>query len=106
MEINANSGRPPVDTGEASQAAKPSTAQQAADNAKSNAGQSSADTLSLTNRATQLQRLEAQIAELPVVDVQRVEDVQQSLATGSFEVHPAQVADKLLSFEAGLSDQG
>ena len=46
--------------------------------------------------------LEAEIAELPVVDTQRVQDVQRTLATGSFEIQPARVADKMLSFEAGL----
>ena len=50
----------------------------------------------------QLQALEAEIANLPVVDTQRVQDVQHTLATGSFEIQPARVADKVLTFEAGL----
>jgi hypothetical protein len=28
--------------------------------------------------------------------------VQRTLATGSYEIQPAQVADKVLTFEAGL----
>jgi len=103
IEISGNPGRTPVETGASSQ-----TSANPADNpahAANNAPSSSADTLSLTSKAAQLQQLEAQISTLPVVDSQRVEDVQHSLATGSFEVEPAQVADKLLNFEAGLSNQ-
>ena len=68
------------------------------------AGRSTAtDQVSLTAQASQLQALESQIATLPVVDTQRVQDVQRTLATGSFQMEPLQVADKVLSFEAGLS---
>ncbi len=58
--------------------------------------------LNLSDQAAQLQALEAEIANLPVVDTQRVQDVQRTLATGSYEIQPAQVADKVLTFEAGL----
>ena len=37
-----------------------------------------------------------------MVDTKRVQEVQRSLATGSFQVDPARVADKMLQFEAGL----
>ncbi|MCP5429561.1 MAG: flagellar biosynthesis anti-sigma factor FlgM [Chromatiaceae bacterium] len=42
------------------------------------------DQLKLSNQAAQLQALEAEIANLPVVDTQRVQDVQRTLATGRF----------------------
>ena len=45
---------------------------------------------------------EAEIANLPVINTQRVQDVQRTLATGSFQIKPAEVADKMLQFEAGL----
>ena len=61
------------------------------------------DQLSLTSEASQLQALEGQIAELPVVDTQRVQQIQNALATGSFQVDPAKVAEKMLNFESGLS---
>ena len=65
-------------------------------------GASGADQLKLSDQAAQLQALEAEIANLPVVDTQRVQDVQRTLATGSYEIQPARVADKVLTFEAGL----
>ncbi len=101
IEIDTGKGRPPpsaIETGQPERAGN-------RPDASAGSGASApprADTFSMTNRAAQLQRLEAQIENLPVVDTQRVEDVQRSLATGSFEVQPARVADKLLQFEAGL----
>ena len=60
---------------------------------------STQDTVSLTQTASQLQQLENTIADLPVVDTQRVESIRQSIASGSFEIDSARVADKLLNFE-------
>ena len=48
---------------------------------------------------------DALVAGDPVVDVHRVEDVQQTLATGNYEIRPAEVADKVLTFEAGLGPE-
>ena len=104
IEINGNSGRP---THEAIEAGKSqTTAAPAGNSAQAAAGSKTAaaggDKLQLSNQAAQLQALEAEIANLPVVDTQRVQDVQRTLATGSFQVEPVRVADKLLTFEAGL----
>ena len=64
------------------------------------------DQLNLSPKASQLQALENQIANLPVVDTQRVQDVQRTIATGSYTVEPARVADTMLTFEAGLGKAG
>jgi negative regulator of flagellin synthesis FlgM len=103
IQINGNNGRPPPEAAEASksQATAP-TKNQARTAATGNGGTSGADQLKLSSQAAQLQALEAEIANLPVVDVHRVEDVQRTLATGNYEIQPARVADKVLSFEAGL----
>lgn len=63
------------------------------------------DQVSLTASAALLKELEREIAQLPVVDTRRVEDVQQALATGTFNVDVAAVADKLLQFERVLNGQ-
>lgn len=99
MEINSTS-RPIVDSMESSQAVKKQNESATAANTLSG----SADTFNMTNKASQLQALEAQIAKLPVVDSQRVNDVQHALSTGTLKIDPPQVADKMLQFEAGLAD--
>ena len=59
----------------------------------------SGDQVSLTSSAALLKELEREIAQLPVVDTRRVEEVQRSLATGTFRVDAPQVADKLMQLE-------
>jgi negative regulator of flagellin synthesis FlgM len=103
IEIKSNSGRPPQEAVEASKAQSTSTKDtqpRAAAGAKSTS--SGADQLKLSNQAAQLKAMEAEIANLPVVDTQRVQDVQRTLATNTLQVEPAQVVHKLLTFEAGL----
>ncbi len=106
IEISGNNGRAlggALETGKSQATAPQDTATRSTSTGKSTTA--GGDQLKLSNQAAQLQALEAEIANLPVVDTQRVQDVQQTIATGSFQVEPAQVADKLLSFEAGLSEQ-
>jgi flagellar biosynthesis anti-sigma factor FlgM len=64
------------------------------------------DRVSLTSSATLLKDLEKDVAAMPVVDAQRVESVQTSLATGTYEVDPARTADKLIEFEFALNGKG
>lgn len=98
IEINGHNGRPPIDLGEnrkpAGDSGKAAT--------ESTSSPSSSDKLSLTSSAQQLRALEEQVAELPVVDTQRVQEVQRAIATGSFQIDPAKVADKMLQFEAAV----
>lgn len=63
---------------------------------------SATDSVSLTDTAARLQKLENTIASLPVVDAQRVEQLRSSIASGEYEVNPANIADKMLSFDAAL----
>jgi len=61
------------------------------------------DKVSLTSSATQLQQLTQQVSQLPVVDVERVTEVQRSVATGSFEFEPMVAADNMLTQERELA---
>lgn len=104
IEINGNRGRPPQELIDAAKAQAANSTYNASGktSAPANSGGGSSDQVKLSNTAAQLQALEGQIANLPVVDTQKVQEVQRTLATGSFEVQPARVADKILTFEAGL----
>jgi len=103
IEINGNGGRAPQEAIEAAKAQSTSTNDtqpRAGSGAKT--ASSGTDQLKLSNQAAQLKAMEAEIANLPVVNTQRVQDVQRTLATSTLQVEPAQVAHKLLTFEAGL----
>jgi len=67
---------------------------------------STADTVSLSDNAVQLGKLENSVVSTPVVDTQRVEQVKQAIKDGSYEVDPARVADKLMQFESILKPKG
>lgn len=63
---------------------------------------SSLDTITVTETAAQMQRLDEAIARVPVVDTQRVESVQNALDTGAYHFDPQRVADGLLRFESAV----
>lgn len=89
--------------------AKTDTTSQAGRNdpplAKQHTGNSliSPDTVTLTDNASQLHKLETRIAALPVVDASRVEGVKRSILSGQFQFDPQRVAEKMLSFETARS---
>lgn len=77
--------------------------------AKSGAGttdSSSLDTLSLTGAAALMQKLDAAIAATPVVDMARVNRIQQAIENGTYKIDPARVAEKMLEFETALQNRG
>ena len=65
-----------------------------------------ADTVSLSDNAVQLGKLDNTAVSTPVVDTQRVEQVKQAIKDGTYEVDPAKVADKLMQFESILKPKG
>ena len=65
-----------------------------------------ADTVSLSDNAVQLGKLDNTAVSTPVVDTQRVEQVKQAIKDGTYEVDPARVADKLMQFESILKPKG
>jgi negative regulator of flagellin synthesis FlgM len=60
---------------------------------------STADTVTLTDTASQLHKLEATIAALPIVDITRVEGIRHALSNGQFQIDAQRVAEKMVSFE-------
>ena len=63
------------------------------------------DTVSITGVASQLQALEKQLASLPVVDVQRVDAVKREISSGTFEIDPPRIADKMIQIESAISQR-
>ena len=66
-------------------------------------GKSSAkDTVSLSDNAVQLGKINNTVSSPPVMDTQRIEALKQAISNGSYEVDPVKVADKLMQFESML----
>ncbi len=67
-------------------------------------GKSSAsDTVSLSENAVQLGKVDNTSVAAPVVDTKRVEEVKQAISDGSFKVDAEKIADKLMKFETVLT---
>ncbi|GAB4356987.1 MAG: hypothetical protein Kow006_24470 [Gammaproteobacteria bacterium] len=102
--VNGTPNRVPYDTGEGSQIngarSEPSVEQ------KQSGRSATHDTVSLTDTATNLQKINREINELPVVDTQRVEAIRQAIASGSYEVDPQRTAEKMIALESALSRSG
>lgn len=61
------------------------------------------ETVSITQTAVSLGNMERLMAQIPVVDAQRVETVRESLLKGSYEVNPERTAEKFIRFELMLN---
>ncbi len=101
IEIGGVSGKPIQETGDKSNVTATPNSNQKAPATSSGSGGS--DMVSLTSSAMQLRELEARISDLPVVDVQKVSDVQRSLATGTLELSEADAAANLIEIEKSFS---
>lgn len=104
MSIEISSGTPqrvPYDTGEGSQINGTRSAPSAE---KQETGKPAThDTVSLTDTATNLQKINQTIDALPVVDTQRVDSIRQAIANGTYEIDPQRTAEKLIGFESALA---
>lgn len=62
------------------------------------------DTVSLTETAAMMQRIQARLEQQPVVDTARVEALKNAIANGTYQIDSGIVADKMMSFEGQLAE--
>lgn len=60
------------------------------------APQQSSTSVSLGSTATQLSKMEASMANAPVVDANKVAEIKQAISEGRFQVNSSVVADRLI----------
>ncbi|MCG7994583.1 MAG: flagellar biosynthesis anti-sigma factor FlgM [Candidatus Thiodiazotropha taylori] len=101
IQINSLSSRSLKGTGKSGKA-KGSSKTQGGKGATATSTTGGGDSLNITGDAGKLQELEGRIANMPIVDAQKVEAVQQALANGSFTIDPQTCADKMLAMELSL----
>ena len=102
IEINGlNSGRAQQSSDrEMKKVSKASTGNSKA--AGQGGGGSKSDSVTLTGTAARLKEIEQSLAEQPVVDAERVHNVQTAIKNGEFEIQPDRVADKIIDMETSL----
>ncbi len=65
---------------------------------------SSHDKVTLTDTAAKLKALEMNLAKQPVVDNNKVHNMQTSIQNGNYKMNPERIADKMISFESAFND--
>jgi negative regulator of flagellin synthesis FlgM len=75
---------------------RPAKAGAAAKPAPPAGGQAKNGRVELSPLGAQLASIEASLANVPVVDTARVDEIKQAIADGHFKVNPEVVADRLL----------
>lgn len=55
--------------------------------------------VNLSNQAQQMQAIEDRLKQMPEVDSQRVAELRESIANGSYQIDSGRIADKLLASE-------
>ena len=63
-----------------------------------------ADTVTLTDSARLMQRLEAAVAQAPRVDQKRIDVIKQQIASGNYKVDASQVATQFAQLESDLAE--
>jgi negative regulator of flagellin synthesis FlgM len=57
------------------------------------------ESLQLSNEAQDIRKLEQNLAKLPEVNQERVDEIKQAIANGEYEIDSRNVAEKLLGLE-------
>ena len=61
------------------------------------------DTVTLTNSAAELLKLEERLASIPDIDNARVAAIKEQIENNSYEINPEKIVDSLLNIEKDLS---
>ncbi len=60
------------------------------------------DSVSLTDMSQRLKAMEQQIARLPIIDTQKVEQVKNAINSGTYEFNSERIAEKMIQFERDI----
>jgi len=83
--------------------AVPNVAQQSGDNRPTSKTTPKTDSITLTESAANFKKLEESIAHLPIVDMQKVEEIQKAIADGSYKIDADKIAEKFIDMELALN---
>jgi len=62
----------------------------------------SSDTVSITSEANRIRELQSSLADVPDIDLQKVESIKQEIANGNYPIDHERIASNLLDLEKSL----
>ncbi len=60
------------------------------------------DSVSLTGMSQRIKAMKEQVARLPIIDTQKVEQVRTTINNGTYEFNSERIAEKMIKFEREL----
>lgn len=78
-------------------------AKKASDAKSASSSSTPSDNVTITNSAALLQKWEQNIAQMPIVDMQKVEQIQKAIKDNSYSINSGKIADKFIDMEIALS---
>lgn len=64
---------------------------------------STADTVSITSEANKMRELQSSLANVPDIDMEKVEAIKQEIANGNYPIDHERIASNLIDLEKSLS---
>ena len=64
---------------------------------------SATDSVTLTDSAMNLKKMEAQISAMPIIDMKKVEQLQQQINNGTYQIDAGKIADRFIAMEKALA---
>jgi len=69
-----------------------------------NTNQNNADSINLTDTASQLQQIEQSLSDIPIIDNAKVDSIGQSIKDGNYQINNEKVADRIIQSESTISN--
>jgi len=67
------------------------------------ASTNTADTVSITGEANRIRELQNSLADVPDIDIEKVEAIKNEIANGNYPIDPERIASNLIDLEKILS---
>ena len=91
-----------IQSGQSNKTNKTKTTSEPSENTQA-VSNSTADTVSITSEASRIRELQSSLANVPDIDLEKVESIKKEIASGNYPIDHEKIASNLLDLEKILS---